>query len=260
MAAPPSPINLDIAPLPYAGPKNGTIALTLGPAVRLCGRSITEIYFGLFPCQAHGSEKRNDEPRTAVTTTKLDSDARGPLLEAAEQCLRKHLRRPLDAAGGGSSWHAAKRDSLSLRLQGRAGAGTAGTPEPAPARTAGGPVPADLPLWKRWEKACDYLDEDLASGYVRVLQEMIAAGWSNPGIAAGSQFSCQVVRADQSRRQGGHRAFGPVGNLNPDYIGCLVGNAFLAAKRCCCWASRRKDDPPRLAPLRGIATGRRETR
>ena len=40
------------------------------------------------------------------------------------------------------------------------------------------------PLWKRWNQACDYLEEDIASGYVRVLQEMIAAGWSNPGIAA----------------------------------------------------------------------------
>ncbi len=40
----------------------------------------------------------------------------------------------------------------------------------------------DLPLWKRWDIACDYLDEDLASGYVRVLQEMMAAGWSSDVI------------------------------------------------------------------------------
>ena len=43
---------------------------------------------------------------------------------------------------------------------------------------------SDMPLWKQWEQACDFLDDDLASGYVRVLQEMIAAGWSNPEIAA----------------------------------------------------------------------------
>jgi hypothetical protein len=41
---------------------------------------------------------------------------------------------------------------------------------------------AEAPLWKRYEEACDFLDEDLASGYVRVLQEMIAAGWSDPAI------------------------------------------------------------------------------
>jgi AcrR family transcriptional regulator len=41
----------------------------------------------------------------------------------------------------------------------------------------------DMPLWKQWEQACDYLEDDLESGYVRVLQEMMAAGWSNPEIA-----------------------------------------------------------------------------
>jgi AcrR family transcriptional regulator len=39
------------------------------------------------------------------------------------------------------------------------------------------------PLWKQWEQACDFLDDDLASGYVRVLQEMIAAGWADPELA-----------------------------------------------------------------------------
>lgn len=37
----------------------------------------------------------------------------------------------------------------------------------------------DLPLWRQWEIACDYFDEDIASGYVRVIQEMTAAGWSS---------------------------------------------------------------------------------
>ena len=36
----------------------------------------------------------------------------------------------------------------------------------------------DVPLWRRYEQACDFLEDDLESGYVRVLQEMIAAGWS----------------------------------------------------------------------------------
>jgi hypothetical protein len=41
----------------------------------------------------------------------------------------------------------------------------------------------DTPLWRRYEQACDFLEEDLESGYVRVLQEMTAAGWSTPAIA-----------------------------------------------------------------------------
>ena len=36
----------------------------------------------------------------------------------------------------------------------------------------------DAPLWQRYGRACDFLDDDLDSGYVRVLHEMIAAGWS----------------------------------------------------------------------------------
>jgi hypothetical protein len=40
-----------------------------------------------------------------------------------------------------------------------------------------------VPLWKQWEEACDFYDDDLASGYVRNLQEMIAAGWSDPEVA-----------------------------------------------------------------------------
>jgi AcrR family transcriptional regulator len=42
---------------------------------------------------------------------------------------------------------------------------------------------SDAPLWKHWEQACDFYDDDLRSGYVRVLQEMVAAGWSDPAVA-----------------------------------------------------------------------------
>jgi AcrR family transcriptional regulator len=42
----------------------------------------------------------------------------------------------------------------------------------------------EAPLWKHWEQACDFYDDDLESGYVRVLQEMMAAGWSDPEVAA----------------------------------------------------------------------------
>jgi AcrR family transcriptional regulator len=38
----------------------------------------------------------------------------------------------------------------------------------------------DEPFSVQWARACDYLDADLASGYVRMLQEMIAAGWAKP--------------------------------------------------------------------------------
>ena len=46
-----------------------------------------------------------------------------------------------------------------------------------------------LTLSEQWDRACDYLDEDIASGYVRVLQELIAASWHDADVA-------KVIRAD----------------------------------------------------------------
>src|SRR5678815_2895154 len=40
-----------------------------------------------------------------------------------------------------------------------------------------------LKLSEQWDRACDYLDDDIASGYVRVLQELIAAGWVDTEVA-----------------------------------------------------------------------------
>ena len=45
-----------------------------------------------------------------------------------------------------------------------------------------------LKLSEQWDRACDYLDEDIASGYVRVLQELIAASWADAEVA-------KVIRA-----------------------------------------------------------------
>jgi AcrR family transcriptional regulator len=41
------------------------------------------------------------------------------------------------------------------------------------------------PLSEKWRLACDFLDEDLHSGYVRVLWELWAAGLTDPELAAG---------------------------------------------------------------------------
>jgi AcrR family transcriptional regulator len=41
------------------------------------------------------------------------------------------------------------------------------------------------PLSEKWRIACDFLDKDLGSGYVRVLWELWAAGLTDPEIAAG---------------------------------------------------------------------------
>jgi len=89
----------------------------------------------------------------------------------------------------------------------------------------------DVPLWKRWEQACDFLDEDLASGYVRVLHEMIAAGWSDDEIAhevRGSLQGWYVLLADVARAAANR--FGGLGPLEADDVAVLVGNAFLGSE------------------------------
>ena len=40
----------------------------------------------------------------------------------------------------------------------------------------------NLSFSEKWALACDFLDTDIESGYVRVLQELTAVGWSNPEI------------------------------------------------------------------------------
>ncbi|MGE5286873.1 MAG: TetR/AcrR family transcriptional regulator [Micromonosporaceae bacterium] len=89
----------------------------------------------------------------------------------------------------------------------------------------------ELPLWQRYERACDYLEDDLDSGYVRVLQEMIAAGWSNRGV-------CEAVRELLSGwfhllagvvREAGrrHPSLGP---FTAEELATLVGCAFLGSE------------------------------
>jgi AcrR family transcriptional regulator len=98
-------------------------------------------------------------------------------------------------------------------------------------RRQAGMYGAEAPLWQQWEQACDFLDDDLDSGYVRVLQEMIAAAWSEPEIAAavrsyldGWFTLLRDVASDAAAR------LGLVAALEPEHIATLVGTAFLGAE------------------------------
>jgi AcrR family transcriptional regulator len=91
----------------------------------------------------------------------------------------------------------------------------------------GGPEP----LWQQWERACDFLDEDLESGYVRVLQEMIAAGWSDAEVAAkvrAYQGGWFTLLTEVAAREG-HR-LGGLGPFTPAEIGALMGLPFVGAE------------------------------
>ncbi len=89
----------------------------------------------------------------------------------------------------------------------------------------------ELPIWKQWEQACDFLEADLDSGYVRVLQEMTAVGWSNQEVAEAVRQDLRgwfdllaAVAGEASERFGG---LGPFTALE---AAVLAGAPFLGVE------------------------------
>jgi AcrR family transcriptional regulator len=111
----------------------------------------------------------------------------------------------------------------------------------------------DMPLWRRYEQACDFLEDDLESGYVRVLQEMIAAGWSTPAIAEAARtvlFGWYELLTEVATEAG--ERFGGLGPFEPAEIATLIGNAFLGSEALLLLGFDRHQLPIR-ASLRRIA-------
>jgi AcrR family transcriptional regulator len=107
---------------------------------------------------------------------------------------------------------------------------------------------ATLKLSEQWDRACDYLDDDIASGYVRVLQELIAASWADPEVA-------KVIRAGLMEwydlivgvaRRAEHK-FGGLGPLTPEEIGAFAANAFIGAESLHLLGAEKKGVPVRPA-------------
>lgn len=87
------------------------------------------------------------------------------------------------------------------------------------------------PLWVRWQHACDFLDADLDSGYVRILQEMIAAGWSDPEVASAVREMLggwYRLLADVAEREQGRGV--DLGPFTPDEVAALMATPFLGAE------------------------------
>jgi AcrR family transcriptional regulator len=118
----------------------------------------------------------------------------------------------------------------------------------------------DTPLWKRYEQACDFLEDDLESGYVRVLQEMVAAGWSNPeiGKAVRDLLSQWVVLLSEVAREA-ERRLGSLGPFTPEEVATLVVNAFLGSEALLLLGVERPVMPIRSALRRiGVLIRERE--
>jgi AcrR family transcriptional regulator len=105
-----------------------------------------------------------------------------------------------------------------------------------------------LKLSEQWDRACDYLDDDIASGYVRVLQELIAASWSDAAVA-------QVIRSaimawvdlivGAARKV--ERELGGLGPLTPEEVGAFAANAFIGAESLYLLGFEKKGSPVRQA-------------
>lgn len=89
----------------------------------------------------------------------------------------------------------------------------------------------DVPLWRRYEQACDFLEDDLASGYVRLVQELVAAGWSNPEVAKAARellegwLGLLTTVAEEAADR-----FGGLGPFTAEEIATLIGAAFGGAE------------------------------
>jgi AcrR family transcriptional regulator len=87
------------------------------------------------------------------------------------------------------------------------------------------------PLWVRWDRACDFLDADLRSGYVRILHEMIAAGWSDAEVSSSVREMTSgwfILLAEVARREA--ERGGDLGPFTPEEVGALMGLPFIGAE------------------------------
>lgn len=154
------------------------------------------------------------------------------LLEAADACLQRtgysgfSTRRVAEAAGVPLSqihYHFGSKQGLVLALLDYKNA------QLLQRQTA--MFTSEAPLWRRWERACEFLEEDLRSGYVRILQEMIALGWSDPVIAAAvRQFLKGWYDLIARLAEAAAERLGGLGPFTPAEIAGLVGHAFLGCE------------------------------
>jgi AcrR family transcriptional regulator len=102
-----------------------------------------------------------------------------------------------------------------------------------------------LKLSEQWSLACEYLDDDIASGYVRVAHELIAASWADPAVAkvlrAGIMGWVELVTNVTRRTE---YSLGP---FSPEEVAALVANAFIGAESLYLLGVEKKGMPVRQA-------------
>lgn len=92
-------------------------------------------------------------------------------------------------------------------------------------------IDPNMSLSIKWEVACDYLDADIESGYVRVLQELMAVGYANEDVR-------NLLRDGFSLWRDLHiqlaeefaETYGSLGPFEPEDLAALVGSLFIGAE------------------------------
>jgi AcrR family transcriptional regulator len=109
------------------------------------------------------------------------------------------------------------------------------------------------PLAEKWRRACDYLVEDLRSGYVRVLWELWAVGLGEPEVAANWRDAIggwlellEQVTADWAAERELDLP------ISPAAVTALVSSLFLGAEALIL-AGIDEKDLPNLEALRACA-------
>jgi AcrR family transcriptional regulator len=106
----------------------------------------------------------------------------------------------------------------------------------------------DLLISQQWDMACDYLDDDISSGYVGIVQELIAAGWSNPKIGAAVSEGLDAWQSLLIQvAQRSERTLGRLAPFSAEEIAALVSVAFLGAEAQILLGRERNDMPIRKA-------------
>ena len=171
-----------------------------------------------------GSDGRDGSPRSRAT--------REAILEAARRCLldegiaRLSTRSVAETAGVPLSqlhYHFGSKQKMVLELL------EAENERRLARQTA--MYAEDRPLWQRYEQACDFLEDDLDSGYVRVLQEMIAVGWSDPAIGDRVRellLGWFDLLTDVCRDA--ERELGSLGPFTAEELGALISQLFMGGE------------------------------
>jgi len=191
-----------------------------------------------------------------VTAEKVEQSKRD-LLRAAQQVLVEEgfaglsTRRVAAAADTQMSqiqYHFGSKEGMILALFEHMNAGLV-------SRQATTFDDASMSLSQKWLRACDYLEEDFASGYVRVFQELIAAGWSNPKIgdsvrtALGHWHTVLTALAQDIVRE-----LNVPAPFTPESIAALIAAAFVGTEALILLGYEDQIHPLRQA-LRQIGEG-----